>query len=206
MYFMKTTKEQKLFDIAESQGGLFTAQQAEKIGFVRTNHAYHVKAKHWLRIERGVYRLSRFPISDNEQLITYSLWSRNKEGVIEGVYSHETALSYYDLSDINPSKLYMTVPPMFRRSATIPFVLMLHRSNLEKADVKKCQGFSVTTPVRTFQDLIETQRISFEFIEQGIKQAITRGLARRKDIKSLLVQTAKNTWYKELNMLAREIE
>jgi predicted transcriptional regulator of viral defense system len=42
------------------------------------------------------------------------------------VYSHHTALSLYDLSDLNPSKLHMTVPMDFRRNSEIPGILVLH--------------------------------------------------------------------------------
>jgi predicted transcriptional regulator of viral defense system len=45
------------------------------------------------------------------------LWSKNREGVSQGVYRHETALSLHDLTDLMPSKLHMTVPKSFRRSA-----------------------------------------------------------------------------------------
>jgi predicted transcriptional regulator of viral defense system len=42
------------------------------------------------------------------------------------VYSHQTALSLFDLSDLMPSRLHMTVPPGFRRSAPIPGAIILH--------------------------------------------------------------------------------
>ncbi|HYI96135.1 MAG TPA: hypothetical protein VEX68_21505 [Bryobacteraceae bacterium] len=33
--------------------------------------------------------------------------------VMEGVYSHQTARILYELSDLNPAKLHLTVPPAF---------------------------------------------------------------------------------------------
>jgi hypothetical protein len=55
--------------------------------------------------------------------------NRNEE--VEGVYSRHTALSLCDLSDLNPSKLHMTVPMDFRRTSDIPGILVpaLRRSN-----------------------------------------------------------------------------
>ena len=70
-----------------------------------------------MRVERGICRLTRFPQSSEEQLVIYSLWSRNREGLPERVYSHRTALSIHELSDLNPAKLHMTVPAAFRRTA-----------------------------------------------------------------------------------------
>ena len=66
------------------------------------------------------------------------LWSRNRREVPEGIYSHETALSLHELSDVMPSKLHMTVPKDFRRNSMIPEVLILHRANVDKATFKRC--------------------------------------------------------------------
>ena len=103
-----------LFDNVEGQQGYFTAKQAAAAGYQLGSQAHHVKSGNWVRVERGIYRLARFPQSNEEQLVIYYLWSRNRAGVPEGVYSHQTALSIHELSDINPSKLHMTVPPTFR--------------------------------------------------------------------------------------------
>lgn len=45
----------RLFAVAQSQGGYFTAKQAEEAGFDRTNHAYHVRAQNWQREYRGIF-------------------------------------------------------------------------------------------------------------------------------------------------------
>ena len=116
-------KNKELFEIANAQQGFFTAKQAEEVGYVNNNHSYHVKSGHWIRENRGVYRLAFFPRSDDEQKVVYALWSQNRDGIIQGVYSHETALAHYEISDINPTKLHMTVPKSFRRNAAIPKIL-----------------------------------------------------------------------------------
>jgi predicted transcriptional regulator of viral defense system len=126
-----------LFEIVEGQQGYFTAKQAAEVGFLLGSQAHHVKAGNWVRVERGIYRLARFPRSMEEQYVIYSLWSRNRAGEPVGVYSHETALSIHDLSDANPSKLHMTVPPNFRRTACTPGVLVLHRAQLAEGDVER---------------------------------------------------------------------
>src|SRR5258708_9161188 len=77
--------EARLFAIAETQGGFFTAKQAEDAGFDRTHHAYHVRTGNWQREHRGIYRLTRFPMPARPDLI---LCSRNRDAVIQGTYSH----------------------------------------------------------------------------------------------------------------------
>ncbi|MFH1725131.1 MAG: type IV toxin-antitoxin system AbiEi family antitoxin domain-containing protein, partial [Elusimicrobiota bacterium] len=111
---------QRLYEIAEAQQGYFTTKQAKAAGFDERNHPYHVKAGNWTRERRGLYRLTRFPAADRPDLVVASLWSMNRNGEIQGCFSHETALTLYELSDAMPSKLHMTVPPGFRRMAPAP--------------------------------------------------------------------------------------
>src|SRR5579862_7166316 len=116
----------RLFDLAEQQQGYFTTKQAKAAGFAENTHPYHVQAGNWIREHRGIYRLSSFPQGERPDLMLWSLWSRNRGEVAQGVYSHQTALSVHDLSEVMPAKLHMTVPKSFRRNSEIPRVLVLH--------------------------------------------------------------------------------
>ena len=184
---MKKTIERKskLFEIAESQQGFFTAMQAEECGYIRTNHSYYVKNGQWIRELRGIYRLALFPVSEHEQLEKYFLWSQNKEGKPQGIYSHETALNYYELSDLNPAKLHLTVPKSFRRNSEIPRVVKLHTGEISKNEVQNAAGFLLTKPLRTLKDVISSKHTSPEFIKQAIEEALSRGLIRREHLKEL---------------------
>src|SRR6516225_2053575 len=142
----------RLYEIAASQQGFFTTKQASGAGFAEKAHAYHVKARNWIREHRGIYRLADFPSAERPDLMLWYLWSRNREEIPEGTYSHSTALSLHELSDLMPSKLHMTVPKSFRRNSLIPEILVLHRTNLDKADVQEMHGVRVTRPLRTIVD------------------------------------------------------
>jgi predicted transcriptional regulator of viral defense system len=181
--------DKDLFEIAESQQGLFTAKQAEDVGFIRSNHAYHVKVGNWIREMRGIYRLAFFPFESQQQLVIHALWSKNRLGEVQGVFSHETALSYHDLSDVNPTRIHMSVPTHFRRNSAIPKVLKLHFSDLKEKDIQQARGFLVTNPLKTIQDTIDAQSVSPEFIVQSISQGIERGLFSKKEIKYLIETT-----------------
>src|ERR1700677_899050 len=130
------TATDSLFEIAEGQQGYFTAKQAADAGYQLGSQAHHAKSGNWVRVERGIYRLARFSQSSEEQLVIYTLWSRNRAGEPEGVYSHQTALSIHELSDVNPAKLHMTVPSAFRRNAETPKILVLHRASIDEEDVE----------------------------------------------------------------------
>jgi predicted transcriptional regulator of viral defense system len=174
----------RLFAVAEQQQGFFTTKQAKAAGFAENTHPYHVQAGNWVREHRGIYRLALFPVADRPDLVLWALWSRNRNEEIEGVYSHQTALSLYDLSDLNPAKLHMTVPTGFRRNSEIPGVLLLHRANLLESDVQSAQGFKFTRPLRSILDLIEAGTVERNFIRQALRQAADRGLITRQQIRS----------------------
>ena len=174
----------RLFEFAEQQQGFFTTKQAKAAGFAENTHPYHVHVGNWMREHRGIYRLALFPTADRPDLVLWALWSRNRNEEIEGVYSHQTALSLYDLSDLNPAKLHMTVPTSFRRSSDIPGILVLHYADLPETDVQTAQGFKFTRPLRTILDLIDSGTVERNFIRQAIRQAVGRGLITRHQIRN----------------------
>jgi predicted transcriptional regulator of viral defense system len=176
----KTAK--RLYEIAETQQGFFTTKQAKVAGFAENTHPYHVQAGNWIREHRGIYRLSSFPQGERPDLMLWSLWSRNRGEVAQGVYSHQTALSLHDLSDVMSAKLHMTVPKSFRRNSEIPRVLVLHFADLPQSDLGAVHGVHVTKPMRTIIDLLEDGDVPLEILRQALREGLRRGLIRRNEI------------------------
>lgn len=187
-----------LFAVAEGQQGYFTSKQATNAGYQLGSQAHHVKSGNWARVERGIYRLTRFPQSPEEQLVIYALWSRNREGRPEGVYSHQTALSIHELSDVNPAKLHMTVPVAFRRTAKTPNVLVLHRSNLNPKDIELRQGFAVTRPLRTIADLAVAESTARGLVQQALMEGRRSGVITAREISMLGRNPQLPLWFQEL--------
>lgn len=175
----------KLYDLAENQRGFFTVKQAIVSGYARKTHTYQVKAGHWVRRHRGIYQLAQFPDQPDSDLILWSLWSCNRRDVPQGVYSHETALSVHELSDINPAKIHMTVPKSFRKYNVTPKVLVLHRDDLSKSDIEARHGYAVVKPLPTILEFIKTNSLPIELLEQSLKQALRRGIIRQSEIKNV---------------------
>jgi predicted transcriptional regulator of viral defense system len=92
-------------------------------------------------------------------------------------------MSIYELSDVMPAKLHMTVPMSFRKSAKTPDILIIHRASLSPADIQLMEGYSITRPLRTISDVAET--ISSYLLEQAIRQALRRGLVQRNELMSV---------------------
>jgi predicted transcriptional regulator of viral defense system len=181
--------EDRLYRIAELQGGFFTARQAKVAGYADNTHPHHVRAGNWIRERRGIYRLARFPLAARPDLIIWQLWSHNRRGEPQGTYSHSTALSLHQLSDVMPAKLDMTVPPGFQRMAAIPRALRLHGGRLAEDDVEAIEGVRVTTPLRTLVDVIVDGQIATELQVQAVQEALRRGLVIRRQFD--LLQTSR---------------
>ena len=192
------TAADALFAVAEGQQGYFTSKQAAEAGYQLGSQAHHVKSGNWTRVERGIYRLTRFPQSSEEQLVIYALWSRNRAGEPEGVYSHQTALSIHELSDLNPAKLQMTVPFAFWRTAKNPNVLVPHRSNLNEKPVEPRQGFAVTRPLRTISDLAAAESTSRDIVEQALIAGRRHGVITAREISTLGRNAPLPRWFNEL--------
>lgn len=172
----------RLYEIAEGQQGFFTTKQAKAAGFAENTHPYHVQAGNWVREHRGIYRLASFPRSERPDLMLWSLWSRNRNQTAQGVYSHQTALSLHELSDLMPAKLHMTVPKSFRRNSEVPRVLVLHLADLPQSDIADANGVRVTKPMRTIVDLLEGGEVPTATLRQALREGLRRGLIRRGEI------------------------
>jgi predicted transcriptional regulator of viral defense system len=172
----------RLYEIAERQQGFFTTKEAKAAGFAENTHPYHVQAGNWIREHRGIYRLASFPRGERPDLMLWSLWSRNRKEAAQGIYSHQTALSLYDLSDVMPAKLHMTVPKGFRRNSEIPRVLVLHFADLPQSDIGAVHGMHVTKPIRTILDLLGGGEVPLAILRQALRAGLQRGLIRRNEI------------------------
>lgn len=186
--------QRRLYELAESQGGYFTAGQAAKLGYTASKRNYHVGAGNWTREAHGIYRLVMFPRPKRPDLVLWWLWSRDRSGTPLGVYSHRTALTLHDLTDQMPAKIDMIVPTRFRRGAPIPRVLTLHYADLSPEEIERIDDVPATTPLRTFFDLWRSEEIPLEVIRSAFQSAMGLGKIMRKD----LSKTAKNPEWKEM--------
>ena len=172
----------ELMKKALEQGGFFTADQAIKLGFSQKNHHYYVKRGLWEKVIRGIYRFIPIESEQSEYWLWY-LWSINRSKAPQAIFSHETALLMYGLSDLNPEKIHITVPKKFRKGTDIPKILFLHKFNFAEKDFKTINGLRVTTILKTLIDIIDEERVSDEFIEQATKEVLSKGLLSKADVK-----------------------
>ena len=176
----RVEKSHRLFEVAESQQGYFTSADAKRLGYDYPHQYFHVKQGNWIRVDHGIYRLMKFPAAEHEDLMRWWLWSRKK-----GVISHETAAALYELGDLLPARIHLTVPPDFRKRPTKS--LVLHKSILSSSEIEKRNDLPVTTPLRTILDLARSH-LDDERLTKVTKDAIKKGLLTRKDLLEVLAR------------------
>lgn len=161
----------QLYRIAEEQGGYFTSTQAAQAGFSRKLLWYHEKAGRFLRVAQGIYRLAQFPSSPFEDLFVAWLRCGPKSAI-----SHESALAVYNLSDVIPTEVHVTVP---RSASRRRRGIRQHTSQLRPREIRKRDGLPVTSVSRTIADVARAG-LGEDQVRRAIEEALSRGLTDRK--------------------------
>lgn len=178
----RAERQRELFEIAQQQGGYFTAKQAARLGYTANKRSYHVGTGNWHREHRGIYRLALFPAPDRPDLILWWLWSRGRDDRPSGVFSHRTALSLHDLTDVNPSKIDLTVPPAFRKGSAIPRVLHLHYASVPGSEREVIAGVPVTIAFRALVDVWTEETMPKPTLRTAFAEAIRRGQITKRQV------------------------
>lgn len=158
---------QQLQGIAFSQAGYFTAAQALDIGYSYQAQKYHADHGNWLRVQRALFRLPGWPSETTDAFARWSVWARGL-----AVVSHESALSVHDLSDVNPARIHLTVPPAFRASDD---AVLLHRGEVPADDLEQRSGWQVTTPLRALVDVASSDTPQ-EILDDAVTEALDRAI------------------------------
>lgn len=169
----RSPNRKKLYQIAEQQAGYFTSQQAHAAGFTQPLLSYYAHTGQFVRIKRGIYRLSQFPEMPFADL--FIAWLQTGK---ESVISHDSALAVYGLSDVLPGEIHVTVP---RTASRRRRDIRLHTKRLTAAEITRRAGLPITTVPRTIADVIASG-LGEEQVRQAIREAIERGLVTEKTL------------------------
>lgn len=161
----------QLQQLAFGQAGYFTAAQAKDIGYSYQAQKYHADHGNWQRVDRGLFRLPGWPSEGSDTYVRWALWSDGR-----GVISHDSALAIHDLSDANPSRVHLTVPPGFRAQDD---AVVVHIGQLDDRDVEHRGGWSLTTVDRTLIDIAGGDAAQ-GIVTQAVVDALDRSMTTRR--------------------------
>jgi len=173
-YTRDMNRYRQLVAIAADQHGLVTSADAAAEGVQRVLLVQMAKRGVLEKVARGVYRV---PELAGDPLAQYQEALLMLPGA---VLSHETALDLYDLCDVNPRQVHVTVVAGTRIRRTLPEWLAVHRGPLEPEDVSGYQGLAIVTPARAIVDGITTA-LGDRFVDQAIGTARERNLLTTRE-------------------------
>lgn len=131
----------------------------------------------------GVYRVPSLPYDRFDEYIVARLWAKGR-----GVISHDSALVVHELSDINPTRVHLTIPTRYRISRAGGDRYEIHRADLSVDEVTRVDAVTVTTIRRTLYDIVGVvpaylARHAIESARQrgAITPALRAALIRRVD-------------------------
>jgi predicted transcriptional regulator of viral defense system len=153
--------------LALGQGGYFDRRDAQSYGITDSLLRYHTRTGRFERVLPGVYRLRVAPISPYDEYLLAWAWTNYRSAI-----SHESALALYDLADILPARVHVTVPRPFHRTSA-PF--QVHLAPLSEEEVQTYNGVCVTTPARAIVDAAAMGTDPAQ-IHKAVREALDRGL------------------------------
>jgi len=142
----------KLKNIACRQSGYFTALQASRVGYLPSLCKYHVASGHWIKIDRGIFRLPGYQDTLESNFTKWSLWAQGRDQDRKVIISHESALAYYGLTEICPTCVHLSISSQIRR-LLIPDECIFHYSMLMPSEYIYKRGYNITAPYRTLIDV-----------------------------------------------------
>ena len=168
-----------LREYAADNYGYFTIRQATSLG--ASNQALNslLNSRAIERVSRGVYRVASQPVSPLDPYQAAALWPNG-----EGVLSHETVLELLELSDVNPTKVNITVPSTFKTTRKVPPSYSLHHSDLTPKEVTYHEGIPITCASRAISDCHE-EHLGAELLLQAVKEGYRRGYLSRQEAQVL---------------------
>jgi len=159
-----------LFEVASDQYGFITSEDVRELGGQDGALVDMARAGHLDRVARGLYRFRSYPTDERDELMAATLWPRRL-----GVISHDSALDLWDLCDVNPNRIHVTVPRSARLRRRVPPTYEVHERDLEPGELANVDGIPVVTPLRAILDGLE-RRLDRRLVDQAMDTAARRGL------------------------------
>ena len=167
---MDDTADARTGSLAELQHGLISAAQAQRAGLSRTQIRHRVATGRWIRVERGVYRISGVPVSRVQRLMVAVLARP------DGAISHLNAAELAGLDIAGPPKPWLTVPPSASARSS---VARIYRTDLPPEQVTTVAGIRTTIGARTIVDccsLLGPKRLA-RMVDQAMHRRLTTAAA-----------------------------
>lgn len=151
------------------KGSLFSRKDMSKLGFTGNDIQELLKSGQIVRLTHGIYNIPELDLSEVELFRASTMRIKGKSAVCL-----LSALSFYDLTDLIPKKVWLLVD---EKKRTIHHDIRLFRSRNPywKIGIIQDQGFAITSLERTLVDCLTLRRIlGTNTAISAIKLAVSR--------------------------------
>jgi predicted transcriptional regulator of viral defense system len=145
------TKLERLREVALDQHGFVTTAQAAEEGVSHAELSTMVARDRLERVTHGVYRVPQVAETEFDQYQLAVLWT----GAPEACLSHDTALAAWEVSDINPDRIHLTVARHRRIRRAGGGLYVVHHQDLDTKQITWWQGIpTVKVPTAIAQCIV----------------------------------------------------
>lgn len=168
---MRTTQRtfERLVRLAATQHGFVRTADLEDVGISQTYLRKQVAAGRAEQRAQGLYRISAIPESAHDEFMEAILWANAT--AIGG----ESALSLWDLADVNPRQITVIVPPSHRVRRSGGSNVKVIYKELRGREIDEVDGIPVVRPAMAIAQAI-TAGTERTLIEQAISKVRKRGM------------------------------
>ncbi len=163
----------QILEVAGDQHGYITTRQATDAGIPPVELRKLAQRGRLDHPAHGVYRVAAFPRHTGDDLTEATLWADGR-----GIISHESALGLWQLADVNPRKIHVSVPPPYRPRKRGGDLYRIWVQRLDPSEIDHVDGIPTTTPERAILDAAR-HGLQHRFFEQAIVTARNRQLFGR---------------------------
>ncbi|HEV7494177.1 type IV toxin-antitoxin system AbiEi family antitoxin domain-containing protein [Baekduia sp.] len=174
----------EIFELAAEQYGYVTTGDAREMG-IDIRRLSDLKARGQADHPAvGLYRIRAIPPTRWDPYMAAALWHHGA-----GVISHETALDLYDVSDVNPAKIHITIPRTPRLTRVPPPAYVVHREALDPRDVTRIESVPIVTLEKAIRQCVAS-KLRPDLLRQAVDSGRRTGKLRSGQVEALLAEFA----------------
>lgn len=183
-------QQDQLWSIAVEQDGYVTTADALDLGIPAVELRKLAYRGALENRAHGVYRFVKFPATTADRYRLATLWTGNQKAAL----SHETALDLYELCDINPEVIDVTVPRAARIRRENTHGVRLFHNDLDVTEIGWWNGIRCVTERTAIKQGIELGTPVY-LINQAIDNARGTGRITEADKQVMLHQIEEKYGY-----------
>lgn len=186
-HLFDTLEHMRIWDLiierADERHSYVTTRDARNLGIDPTQLRLLASRGRLERVARGVYRVPVLSRSEHDDLAEAVAWALGR-----AVISHESALVLHGISNVNPSRVHLTVPRNNYPRGKADQLYRLYRRDLPETDTTEVDGIPVTTVARAVRDCLLGGTDPYQ-VRLAIDRAESEGLISKATAKTLRIET-----------------